>query len=166
MIKAWYQSLNLREQKSILIGACLISIILLYAEIWLPLSAWVENLKTLDANDQSLFNWAQQAKQRLDAYPKINRVTPKLVANVMVAAERNLAEVDLVKYLKQVWQPEEDQVTIVLKSVPFDKLINWLQNLTQQYQIKILQLQAKKTLDLGVVDAEVTLQKIYGAKER
>ena len=151
--------LSLREKIVLTFGSCLVLVAAVYFWVWSPLSSSVEEIKSQIASQQELYVWLSRAKQRLQQYSDVRPAAAQAVGNIMVATERSLAEVDLAKFLKQVWQPEENQVTIVLQNVAFDKLVTWLQQLTQQYQINIMQLQVKRTSDLGIVNAQVTLVK-------
>ncbi len=151
--------LSKREKIVVGCGSILLLCITAYAWIWSPLASRVEVYKNEIAHDQALLTWLMKANRQVKAYNAQNIQQPQTVSNIMTVVERSLATAELAKYLKQVSEPEQNQVSIELQNVPFDQFIGWLQQFTRHYQVKIIQCEAKQSDDSGLVQVQFTLAK-------
>lgn len=152
----WFYGLTQREQVCLVGGTVIAVVLLIYACIWSPLNSGVNTMRQQIDKNQQLLVWMTHAKARLATFG--NQQQQQSVSNVMVTAEKTLAEANLAKYLRKVTQPEPKQVTIDFQAVPFDQLMAWLQPLVHDYRIKVKGLKVTKAPQFGTVEALLTLE--------
>ncbi len=159
-LQSWWETLANREKLIVAIGGVLGIFLILYFLIWSPLSEAVTNNQEQIAENTQTLAWLQHATSRIQSLRRAG-VVPHTPAHtsVMALVERALASNQLAKYIRQVQQPEQTQVKISLKAVPFDQFINCLQRLENQSDVVVQQFQASKAKKPGLVDLQVTLKK-------
>lgn len=157
----WWQRLSIREKWMIIIGGIFVVIIFAYVFIWSPLSSNVNNLQTTNTEQRQLLNWMQHANRQIQQLKAAGFTEkPASTEALLVIAEKTLAEKKLSQYLNQVQQPSDNQLVLTFKTVPFDKLIAWLEFIWRQYSINVTQISVEKTNTPGLVEAKLTLAKI------
>lgn len=159
-MKDWWHHLAEREKIFITVGAIISAFLLGYALIWSPISNIYQNAKQNVRAQQQLLQWMQHASKRIQQL-RTAGFTHREQTNqaLLVITEKSIATQSLTAYLKQVQQPQQNQVVFNFSQAPFDTLIQWLQTLWKQNNIIVKQITVKKTETTGLVDAAVTLEK-------
>lgn len=156
----WWQHSSLREKWMIILGGIIAIIILGYEFLWNPLSSSVNELQINIVKQQQLLNWMQRANQQIKQLRAAGFVeSPTSEEALLVITERSLAEQKLSRYLDQVQQPTDNQLVLTFKTVPFDRLMTWLESLWRQYSINVSQMTIQKTDTPGLVQAKLTVER-------
>lgn len=158
-IQAWWNNLLERERHILSIGGVLVGILFIYAVIWSPLSNAVSNAKTRAQSQQQLLQYLQNAEKLILQY-KASGVAVHVAttdADLLSEAQQTLSKQGLSAFLTQVQQPTSNQLSLTFDAVPFDHLMAWLENLTTTRGVKVLQLSATRSPEMGMAEVKVVL---------
>lgn len=156
--KNWWENLLDRERRMLTIGVIVLSVLVIYALIWSPLSDAVTDYKTQIESQRTLLIYLKKAEAKI-ASMKAQGIQPATTSdNVLSLAEQTLSQQALSVYLKQVQQPKPNQVALTFEKVPFDKLMSWLQMLIMQHGVSVLKMQATRLPVIGSATVVITLQ--------
>jgi general secretion pathway protein M len=155
-IKNWWENLLDRERQMLTVGGIVVGILVIYAAIWTPLSNAVQDRKMAVMTQQRLLNYLQKSSATIQQL-KAEGVQASVSDNVdlLSLTEQSLSQEGLSSYLKQVQQPEKNHVALTFEKVPFDKLMQWLQEMTTSHGVSVTQLNASRLPEIGT--ANVTL---------
>lgn len=157
-LKSWWENLSDRERQMVSIGGVIVGVLFVYMTIWSPLSDAVADRKMQVTTHRQLLQYLQRASQTI-AQLKSDGIVVDSSGNVdlLSLAEQTLSQQSLSTYLKQVQQPQQNQIALTFKNVPFDKLMQWLQTMTTQHDIKVQQFTAKRLPTIGTANVQMTL---------
>ncbi|HLB56088.1 MAG TPA: type II secretion system protein M [Coxiellaceae bacterium] len=157
-IKNWWGGLLDRERQMLMIGGIAVGIFLIYAAIWSPLSDAVQDRKTEVVTQRKLLHYLQNASSTITELKTEGiQVSAASNADLLSLAEQTLSQQDLSNFLKQVQQPKQNQIALTFQSVPFDKLMQWLQTLATQHGVRVTQLSAQRLAMIGTANVKMTL---------
>src|SRR3990167_1014199 len=156
-IKNWWGGLLDRERQMLMIGGIAVGIFLIYAAIWSQLSDAVQDRKTEVVTQRKLLHYLQNASSTITELKTEGiQVSAASNADLLSLAEQTLSQQDLSNFLKQVQQPKQNQIALTFQSVPFDKLMQWLQTLATQHGVRVTQLSAQGLVMLGRANVRMT----------
>jgi general secretion pathway protein M len=152
-LKAWYSSLEAREQRMVAIGAVVLCALILFGGILLPLESAVSTaVKTKERRREDL------AWMRVNA-PEIQAGGASLAAETgeapVVLVDRVGREAGLGSALRGT-QPSGSGVRVQLEAAPFDTLVTWLAALDERYGFAIESISVDRTALPGLVNANIT----------
>ena len=156
-MKAWFNNLVPREQWVVLIGGVIIAVLLIYVALWNPLSTTVSDYQNQVRSQQQLLAYMQQAAAHIQALKASGIEVSVTQGDLLTVAEQTLAEKKLSVFLKQVQQPQHDQIDLIFEKVPFDQLIAWVQTLSAHDDVQVLQLSATRLPLVGTADVKIVL---------
>ncbi len=158
-IRAWWEGLLDRERQMVSIGAAIVGVLMIYALIWSPLSDAVADRKTQVESQQHLLIYLQQASAKITRLKASGISVDATVDNagLLALVEQTLGSQQLNSYLKQVQQPQQNQITLTFEKVPFDKLMQWLQMLSTSHGIHVQNLSATRLVVIGTADVQMVL---------
>lgn len=160
MINQWWQSRSDRERVMIGMGAIAAIIFLSYALIISPISDRIVFLRNQVQEQQDLSNWMSKIEGRILLLRQTGYLQTKTRNEPLtMSIERTLTAKNLSGYLQQVQQRETNQLILHFHQVPFDELIDWLQQLSREYGIVVQQTTVTRTTPMGTVDAMFLLSK-------
>lgn len=160
-IRAWWESLLDRERQMVSIGAAIVGVLMIYALIWSPLSDAVLDRKTQVESQQQLLIYLQHAATKIGRL-KASGITVDATADntgLLALVEQTLGSQQLNSYLKQVQQPQQNQIALTFEKVPFDKLMQWLQMLSTTHGIHVQNLSATRLVVIGTADVQMVLSR-------
>lgn len=157
-VKNWWENLLDRERRMLTIGIIVLSILIIYALIWSPLSGAVTDYKTQIESQRTLLIYLKKAQAKITEM-KAQGIQPAATSdNVLSLVEQTLSQQALSVYLKQVQQPKPNQVALSFEKVPFDKLMSWLQMMIMQHGAAVLKMQAMRLPVIGSATVTITLE--------
>jgi general secretion pathway protein M len=160
MIRAWWESLQLRERQVLIIGAVIAALLLGWALMWYPLSHARSDLAARVARQHDDLAWMRQALgetktlRAQGARARADRQGKSLLALADVSARG----AGLTGALKRVEPAGSDSVRVNLEIADFDVLMNWLDVLARDYGVQVTDFSVDKVAGLGLVNARVTLE--------
>ncbi|OGT43510.1 MAG: hypothetical protein A3F13_00205 [Gammaproteobacteria bacterium RIFCSPHIGHO2_12_FULL_40_19] len=157
-MRSWWENLLDRERQMLTVGGILGGILFVYAAIWTPLSDAVEDRKMAVVTQHQLLHDLKNTSAKIQQL-KAEGVHADISDNIdlLSMAEQTLSQEALSTYLKQVKQPDKNQVALTFENIPFDKLMQWLQTLTTSYGVHVLQLNATRLPVIGVANVTIVI---------
>lgn len=156
-IKTWWQGLNLREQRLVLISAVCVSVFLLYSLLWVPLNESLEKTEKSVANRQALLTWVTENTAR---YQSIKSTTgSKKSSGSLSSIVNRTAEQQQLTITRL--QPQGDSLQVWIDSAPFNQLLLWLENLASNEGLQV------QAIDLaqGDLPGEVRVRRLQFTKQ-
>lgn len=161
-MKQWYLSREPGERRTLLIGAVVLTIILLYTLGWLPLLNSIAQQKRTIVAQQETLQWMQGAAGeiidlRSKQAPDRKEIARQPLLSVVESTARNITRTG--GTLKRIEPKGEDSVQVWLEQASFDQIILWLNKLQREAAIHVDTLTIEKQKTEGIVDARVTLKR-------
>ncbi len=155
-LRSYVKRLSQREQRVLISGAALTMVLISYSLIYLPLEHRLNRLNQAIQRQSRSLQWLRAAEKQLDKLPKVSKRQP-FDDDQMTIVERSLRVADLSVYLQRIAQPKPDRLNLVLNDAPFDYVMDWWQNFSRHYAVKLVDFTAKKQKKSGMVTVELTL---------
>jgi general secretion pathway protein M len=153
-LKAWYASLQQRDQRVVAVGAVVLALIILVGGILLPLQSAVSSaIKGSETRREDL------AWMRVNA-PEIAARGGDLLADTgeapVVLVDRVGREVGLASSLRGTQPNATGGVRVQLEAAPFDTVVTWLDTLDRHYGLAIESITVDRTPTPGLVNASIS----------
>jgi general secretion pathway protein M len=154
-LRLWYTNLQAREQRTVRIGGVLLSVLVLFGGVLLPLHRGVTHAVQRSETRREDLAWMRlNAAEIRDGATQLHRDTgePPVVLVDRVGHESGLAA-----SLRGTQPAGTTGVRIQLEAAPFDTLMQWLWALEQRHGLSIESISVDRTARAGEVNASVTL---------
>jgi general secretion pathway protein M len=157
-MKEWFEGLDQREQRILMIGAAALVVLMLYSFVWEPFGNKVEMLREGNKLVKQDLQWMKQAgeimkKQKGSSSTVAKKPTKGTLLGIV---DRTVKANGLGSALKRV-QPDKGKVRISLEQASFDKMVVWLEKLNKQYYIGIENVMIEKQEASGMVNVRLVL---------
>jgi len=155
-IKTWWQGLNLREQRLVLVMGSAISLFLLYSFLWQPLNDSLANTKKRLVSRQALLTWVTDNTARYQSVKSTggnNKSSGSLSSIINRTANQQQLTITRM-------QPQGDTLQVWLDSAPFTQLLFWLEHLTNNEGLQVQAIDLTKGDNKG----EVRIRRLQLAK--
>jgi len=160
MIRAWWNALSPRDQRTVAVGGAVVAAMLGWALIWHPLALKRAELReTVDAQSRDLayVRFATAEVERLRAAGKHSR-GDRQGRSLLALADASARSGGLEGALRRVEPVGTSSVRVSFEFASFDALIGWIEGLTRDYGIEATDFSADRADGVGLVNARVTLQ--------
>jgi general secretion pathway protein M len=155
-LRAWYVGLSQRDQRTVMIGAVVLGILLLFGALLWPLQSAVSRAIARSEARRADLAWmrANEAEIRTGSLtmPRDTGEAPVVLVD-RVGRENGLSSAF------RGTQPSAGGhgVRVQLEAAPFDTMITWLGALEQHYGLTIDTVTVERGAKPGIVNASVTL---------
>ena len=153
-LKAWYASLQQRDQRVVAVGAVVLALIILVGGILLPLQSAVSRAKQASETRRDDLVWmhanASEIRERGGEVPDETGEVP------VVLVDRVGREVGLGSALRGTQPNATGGVRVQLEAAPFDTVVTWLDTLDRHYGLAIESITVDRTPTPGLVDASIS----------
>jgi general secretion pathway protein M len=153
-LRAWYASLQPREQRMVAFGAVALALIILVGGILLPLQSAVSNALQSGETKRENLAWMRANAPEIRAagtqFPTNSSAEPPVVLVDRVGREAGLASA------LRGTQPNATGVRVQLEAAPFDTMLTWLDTLDRRYGLAIESITIDRNGAPGMVNASVT----------
>ncbi len=158
-MKQWFETLQQREQRIILLGAVVVIITLLYMFVWEPLTNGYETAKA-DVERKTLL--LSDARRNLTPTPtgggSVQGRTSTQSLTLLVANTVNTA--GLGQAYKSSSPTGNDELRVALENASFDVLVTWLGQLQSAHSVIVTSGSFSNRNESGRVDASIVLQRL------
>tara|TARA_R110001583_G_scaffold3812_7_gene23304 strand:+ start:11933 stop:12418 length:486 start_codon:yes stop_codon:yes gene_type:complete len=156
-IKVWWQGLNLREQRLVLVMGSAFSIFLLYSLVWQPLNDNLANTKKRLASRQALLTWVVDNTARYQSIQSTgsNEQSSGSLSSI-INRTANQQQLTITRM-----QPQGEMLQVWLDSAPFTQLLFWLENLANNEGLQVQAIDLTK----GDNPGEVRVRRLQLAKQ-
>jgi general secretion pathway protein M len=153
-LKAWYASLQQREQRAVAAGAIALGLIILIGGILLPLQSAVSRAIEASATRREDLAWmranAPEVRARGGEIPASTGEAP------VVLVDRVGREVGLGSSLRGTQPNATGGVRVQLEAAPFDTMLTWLDTLDRRFGLAIESITVDRTPAPGLVNASIS----------
>jgi type II secretory pathway component PulM len=153
-MRDWWLQREKREQTTLLSGALLMAMILLYG-LWQPLAQQQKQLQLHVNAQHSLLQWMQQAAQQARAL-QTQALPQNSAVSLLTLLDESLLNQPLQQVDKHIMPKNEQQVVIEFAEVDFAALLQWLVLLANRYAIDVDDVQLTQQAT-GLVKAHTRL---------
>jgi general secretion pathway protein M len=162
-MKDWFDNLESREQIFVAAGTLIVVVALIYALLWLPLD------KSHRQAQQSVADWerslAELGPLRALAANAGSQSVPGGAIDTgqapIIIVDQTLRSRGLEQYRRRSQPTSSNGIRVELESVPFDQLVLWLGDLSDQYGLHVQagSLTAIAQAGPGRVNASLTMER-------
>ena len=157
-MKAWWNSLSLRERSLIGGGMALTLTLLLYAQVWRPFSTHHHRLQRSVAEQRADLAWMRQAAQAVQRLSGASdRTSSADGRSLLTRVDQTARAAGFGPALKRIAPQGGDQLSVQLDAVEFDQLIPWLGALERNQRIVIINLSADRVAAAGRANVRLIL---------
>lgn len=145
-MKAWWQQLNVREQKLVIVMSALVSIFILYSLIWQPLNEGIADKKLKIERQQALLTWVEENTQR---YQQAKRSGGRRSGESLSSIINRTSRLDKINITRM--QPQGDDLQVWIDEISFNALLSWLEKLASREGLQVKSIDLSKAEQQGVV---------------
>lgn len=155
-MKAWWQQLNIREQRLVAVMAVAIAVFIIYSLIWQPMNSGLKTSTSKLQRQQELLTWVQDNTVHYQRAKKTagsgNR---KGSLSSIINRSANAHQLTITRM-----QPQGDTLQVWIDSAPFTQLLFWLEHLANNEGLQV------KAIDLSKGDnaGEVKVRRLQLAR--
>jgi general secretion pathway protein M len=156
-IKTWWQGINKREQRLVLVMASVTILFLLYNLIWQPLNESLAKTEQKLASRQALLTWVTENTARYQNVKSMGGGKKSCDSlSGIVNRTANQQQLTITRM-----QPQGDNVQVWIDSAPFTQLLFWLENLANNEDLQV------QAIDLtqGEKQGEVRVRRLQLARK-
>jgi general secretion pathway protein M len=154
--KAWYGTLQQREQRVLAAGAAVVLAMLVYAAVLHPYFASRKRLADDIQSRQAELTWMGPAAAQLQALRGQQPSSIPANQSLLAVVSRSAGDAGFAAAIKQAQTNSDGSVHLQLQGVAFDNVIRWVGTLHRQYGISVRDMTAQRGGSPGNVDASLT----------
>jgi general secretion pathway protein M len=159
-MKQWWLSKTPQEHLAMIIGGAAVSLLLLYLIVWRPFQQSVEQKALLVKSQESTLQWMKDnAGLVKNMRGKPNSKGKASNEALLTLVDRTAKSIQLRQQIKRIKPQGDDGVQLWVEQAPFDTLIRWLGQMSQEYALNIESLNIDRQDAPGLVNARVVLQR-------
>ncbi|MFT7006745.1 MAG: general secretion pathway protein M [Colwellia sp.] len=132
-IKSWWQGLNIREQRLVLLMGAATSVFLFYSLIWQPLNESLVKTKQTLTSRQALLTWVTENTAR---YQNVKSTGGSKKSNGSLSSIVNRTASQQQLTITRM-QPQGDNLQVWLDSASFTQLLFWLEHLANNENLQV-----------------------------
>jgi general secretion pathway protein M len=132
-IKGWWQGLNIREQRLVLVMGAATSVFLFYSLIWQPLNDSLAKTQQTLASRQALLTWVTENTVR---YQHVKSTGGSKKSNGSLSSIVNRTANQQQLTITRM-QPQGDNLQVWLDSASFTQLLFWLEHLANNENLQV-----------------------------
>jgi general secretion pathway protein M len=145
-MKTWWQQLNIREQRLVVVMSAVISIFILYGLIWQPMNENIVTSKLKIERQQKLLTWVQESAQR---YQHAKRNGGKSSGESLSSIVNRTSRIEQISITRM--QPQGDDLQVWIDEISFNQLLLWLEKLASRDGLQVKNIDLSKADQQGVV---------------
>ncbi|MGM0593470.1 MAG: type II secretion system protein GspM [Pseudomonadota bacterium] len=160
-MKQYWMSLQPRERLTLMTGAAIAALLLLYLLLIEPFMVELERLESSVAAQQEELAWMQAAAKEVAQLKRQNgggaSVAQRGERSLLSLVDSSAREEGLAEPLKQL-SPVGEKVRVRLEGAAFDALLRWLDRLEQDFAVGVDSLTLERLDAPGLVNATVVVK--------
>ncbi|HEX7965052.1 MAG TPA: type II secretion system protein M [Gammaproteobacteria bacterium] len=155
--KAWYLSLQQREQRILMVGAAFLVGMFVYLALLHPYFASRARLTADIASRQAELAEMQPMAARLQSLRGQQPSGIPAGQSLLAVVSRSANDSGFGAAVKQAQTNPDGSVRVQMQAVGFDSVIRWIGTLRRQYGISVRDMTAQRASGTGTVDTTLTL---------
>ncbi len=157
-MRAWWDSLEQRQRRLLMLAASVLAAALLYVQLYEPLAEARALERERVASQQALLDWLDAVSpvaEQLRRQQSGQRRDPD--QSLLGLADQTARAAGLAGALSRIEPAGDQEVRVWLDGADFVALMGWLQSLSMEYPVEITQLSVDRARRDGEVNVRVTL---------
>ncbi len=160
-MEQWWNGLQARERRTLIIGGIALALILLVYAIWLPANQRAQALEQRVAEQRVLLAWMQQAANEAGA---LRGSAPEPVSRaqgnqaLFALADQSARQAGLTNAIRRVEPSGDNRVRVNLEQASFDDMMRWLATLKTRHGIAANTVSIRAGNEPGRVSAQLLLE--------
>ena len=158
----WWQSLQPRERRTLLLGGIALAAMVLFFMVWRPLHQRVDSLAERVDSQRDTLAWMRSAAAevltRRGAAPAASATGQRGGEALYAMADRTARQAGLAGALQRVEPAGEGQVRVTLEQAAFDDLLAWLRRLGSDFGITADPVSLRRAEGPGQVSGQLVLR--------
>jgi general secretion pathway protein M len=142
-MKAWWQQLNIREQRLVMVMSGVISIFILYGLIWQPLNENITKQKLKIERQQALLTWVEENTKRYQEAKRDGGASSGASLSSIVNRTSRANNITITRM-----QPQGEELQVWIDEISFNQLLSWLEKLASRDGLQV------KNIDLSLADQQ------------
>ena len=155
---SYWQNLQAREQRTLLIGGVVVLLLLIYSLILDPFVQEMARMEQGVAADRELLAWMEQSAQQFNALRGNGGGKSGSGGSLLSLVDASAKKNGLGGALKQV-KPEASGVRLRFEQASFDDMVRWLGRLGSEQGVGVIALTLERLPEAGQVNATVVLER-------
>lgn len=158
-LKDWFESLEPRERLTLLAGAGLLTLILLWVVLVGPLYAAADKRKEQLTTMQANLIRASELSAEISSHGATGpaRSVQGQNQSLMIVLERSARGAGL--QINRSQPVDADSVRVRFENAPFDSVVRWLAQLASSYSVQVDTASMERRDTPGMIDAQLTLKR-------
>jgi len=158
----WYNKLQQREKNMLLAMSTLIIVTLFYLLVWEPVFKSTEQQLERLQSQTKVLSWMKGAETEINTIRSAGQfISPKYTSmSINALIERSAISAGIRSAINKMDSGKKQEIKVQLKSVAFDRLVQWLGKLQMEYGVIPKHLTINQTEKSGLVSCRITLEKI------
>ncbi len=149
-LKTWWQGTSDRERQLVLVCGVVLIIAAIYFMGLKPLAQRAEQAQMQMAGEKQLLSWVQDKANTIVSLRAISSNSSgsnNRPLNQVVSSTARQYKVELIRM-----QPRDDMLQVWVQPLPFNQLVNWLDNLKDKQGLEVLFLDINRSDKPGMVE--------------
>jgi len=161
-MKDWFDNLDTREKRILIIGAVVLLMALMYLLAWEPFIKKSASLEKSNQENELLLTWMEQSAdeaRKLQAKLKASGPSGSTKGQSLLGVvDKTAKSGNLGKSVKRVQPDGQTKAHVWLENANFNDVIKWLENLQHRQGIHIVTSVIEKQEEAGLVNARLVLE--------
>lgn len=138
-MKELWDNLSAKDRRIAIAGAIVLTIVIAYMAIWLPMSARVDRLQENIVEQQALLQWMREASAQATALRATQGVSSaqRTGSSLLALVDQTARSQQLGPAIRRVEPKGDNAVRVQLEGAAFDNVVAWLENLRKNYGITV-----------------------------
>jgi len=158
-VKSWFESLDMRERRLIVIAAALLALMLFYVAAWKPVAGEYHRLdSSIKEKEKTLAEMETLAVLAKQLQRSQVKTTVQSHGSLLATVDRTAKANQLGNAVKRVRPDGDNKASVSLEGAEFDRVVMWLENLQRQNGISVISSTIEKQKEPGLVSMRIELQ--------
>ncbi|MEJ2622365.1 MAG: type II secretion system protein M [Candidatus Thiodiazotropha sp.] len=159
-MKQWWLSKTPQEHMAMIVGGAAVLLLLLYLILWRPFQQSIEQKALQVKSQESTLQWMKENADLVKSLRGTQNSKGKASNEALLTlVDRTAKRIQLRQQIKRIKPQGDDGVQLWVEQAPFDTLIRWLDQMSQDYSLNIESLNIDRQDAPGLVNARVVLQR-------
>ncbi|MBF0424390.1 MAG: type II secretion system protein M [Magnetococcales bacterium] len=158
-LQARWLAVGDRERTMVIGGGAVMSCLLFFALVWLPVQERFQELSQTVESRSSSLRWMEQAAREVARLKSQTGIKTPLEKgeSLLSLADRSVRSHGLAPVLRRVEPEGQDKVRLWFEQAAFQSLLVWLETLHDRYGVEVVNASIEKGRDPGLVNTQLVL---------
>ena len=161
-MKDWFDNLDIREKRILIIGVVVLFFALTYLLVWEPFIKKTAALEKSNLENAALVVWMEQsAEEAKELQAKVKASGPSGSTqgqSLLGIIDKTAKSGNLGKAVKRVQPDGQSKARVWLENANFNDMIKWLESLQRRQGIHVVTSVVEKLEEDGLVNARLVLE--------